>query len=72
MAREALGRVLRRGRDSIFLPLEVWDGYNKFHEHKSVVLALCTFAINIAAVVYLVCPSGCSASVAEGWRSRPS
>jgi uncharacterized membrane protein (DUF2068 family) len=48
------GEYLTAVGTSIFLPLEIWDGYTKFHEHKSVVLAACTFTINVAAVVYLL------------------
>ena len=48
------GEYLTAVGTSIFLPLEIWDGYSKFHEHKSVVLALCTFAINIGAMAYLL------------------
>jgi uncharacterized membrane protein (DUF2068 family) len=48
------GEYLTAVGTSIFLPLEIWDGYSKFHEGKSVVLAACTFTINVAAVVYLL------------------
>jgi uncharacterized membrane protein (DUF2068 family) len=48
------GEYLTAVGTSIFLPLEIWDGYSKFHEHKSVVLACTTFGINIAAVLYLL------------------
>lgn len=48
------GEYLTAVGTSIFLPLEVWDGYSKFHEHKSIVLAATTFTINIAAVLYLL------------------
>lgn len=48
------GEYLTAVGTSIFLPLEIWDGYSKFHEHKSVVLAATTFTINIAAVLYLL------------------
>ena len=48
------GEYLTAVGTSIFLPLEVWDGYNKIHEHKSYIFAICTFSINVAAVVYLL------------------
>jgi len=48
------GEYLTAVGTAIFLPLEVWDGINKIHEHKSYVLALCTFTINVGAVVYLL------------------
>jgi uncharacterized membrane protein (DUF2068 family) len=48
------GEYLTAVGTSIFLPLEVWDGLNKVHEHKSYVLAACTFVINVGAVVYLL------------------
>jgi uncharacterized membrane protein (DUF2068 family) len=48
------GEYLTAVGTSIFLPLEIWDGYTKLHEGKSVVLAACTFTINVAAVVYLL------------------
>jgi uncharacterized membrane protein (DUF2068 family) len=48
------GEYLTAVGTSIFLPLEIWDGVHKFQEHKSVVLAACTFTINIAAVAYLL------------------
>jgi len=48
------GEYLTAVGTAIFLPLEVWDGYTKIHEHKSYILAICTFAINVAAVVYLL------------------
>jgi uncharacterized membrane protein (DUF2068 family) len=48
------GEYLTAVGTSIFLPLEIWDGYTKVHEHKSYILAICTFTINVAAVVYLL------------------
>ncbi|ACU70188.1 conserved hypothetical protein [Catenulispora acidiphila DSM 44928] len=48
------GEYLTAVGTSIFLPLEIWDGYTKIHEHKSYILAICTFAINVGAVVYLL------------------
>ncbi|GAA2060647.1 hypothetical protein GCM10009839_84300 [Catenulispora yoronensis] len=48
------GEYLTAVGTSIFLPLEVWDGLNKIHEHKSWIFAACTFAINVGAVVYLL------------------
>jgi uncharacterized membrane protein (DUF2068 family) len=48
------GEYLTAVGTAIFLPLEIWDGYTKVHEHKSWILAACTFAINVGAVVYLL------------------
>jgi uncharacterized membrane protein (DUF2068 family) len=48
------GEYLTAVGTSIFLPLEIWDGYTKIHEHKSWILAACTFTINVAAVLYLL------------------
>ncbi|GAA2006427.1 DUF2127 domain-containing protein [Catenulispora subtropica] len=48
------GEYLTAVGTAIFLPLEIWDGLNKIHEHKSWVLAACTFAINVGAIVYLL------------------
>ena len=48
------GEYLTAVGTALFLPLEVWDGLNKVHEHKSYVLAACTFTINVGAVVYLL------------------
>ncbi|MEY9862509.1 uncharacterized membrane protein (DUF2068 family) [Catenulispora sp. GAS73] len=48
------GEYLTAVGTSIFLPLEIWDGYNKVHEHKSYIFAICTFTVNVAAVVYLL------------------
>ena len=48
------GEYLTAVGTAIFLPLEIWDGWNKIHEHKSWILAACTFSINVGAVVYLL------------------
>lgn len=48
------GEYLTAVGTSIFLPLEIWDGYTKVHDHKSWMLALGTFTVNIAAVGYLL------------------
>jgi uncharacterized membrane protein (DUF2068 family) len=48
------GEYLTAVGTSIFLPLEIWDGYSKFQDGKSIALAVGTFTINVAAVLYLL------------------